>query len=274
MGRGSAILRGAVEVHVSEETKQVDVLIGGAGFAGLALAIALRQALGPSFAVAIADQAFARLPGDARAAAIVPAARRLFETIGVWERVTEQAQPILDMIVTDSRLQDAVRPVFLRFDGDVEPGEPFAHMVENGPLLAALVDKAKQEGVELRGTAVQNFASVPPPQRGREGSRGGSSHELVVDLADGTKIATRLLVGADGARSKIRTRAGILTRGWEYTQSSIVTTVAHERDQGGRAEEHSLPSGPFAILPLKGCRSSIVWTEEHKEAERIVALPD
>jgi 2-octaprenyl-6-methoxyphenol hydroxylase len=257
-----------------QATKNVDVLIGGAGFAGLALAIALRQALGPAFEVTVADPALGRALADARASAIVAAARRLFETIGVWDKIATEAQPILDMVVTDSRLQDAVRPVFLSFDGDVEPGEPFAHMVENGPLLAALTDKAKQEGVELRSTAVEDFASGPPPQRGREDSRGGSSHELVVDLADGTKIATRLLVGADGARSKIRTRAGILTRGWEYTQSSIVTTVAHERDHGGRAEEHFLPSGPFAILPLKGRRSSIVWTEEHKKAERIVALPD
>ncbi len=62
--------------------------------------------------------------------------------------------------------------------------------------------------------------------------------------------------------------------GWSYGQSGIVTTVAHERDHDGRAEEHFLPAGPFAILPLKGRRSSIVWTEETAEAERIVALSD
>ena len=72
---------------LDQDPKHVDVLIGGAGFAGLALAIALRQALGPSFAVAVADPAFVRAPVDARASAIVAAARRLFETIGVWERV-------------------------------------------------------------------------------------------------------------------------------------------------------------------------------------------
>src|SRR4029077_17235414 len=54
----------------------------------------------------------------------------------------------------------------------------------------------------------------------------------------------------------------------------IVTTVAHERDHHGRAEEHFLPAGPFAILPLQGKRSSIVWTEEKRESDRIVALPD
>ena len=62
--------------------------------------------------------------------------------------------------------------------------------------------------------------------------------------------------------------------GWDYKQSAIVTTVAHERDHNGRAEEHFLPAGPFAILPLTGKRSSIVWTEDAKEAERLIALPD
>ena len=69
-------------------------------------------------------------------------------------QVAAEAQPILDMVVTDSRLQDAVRPIFLTFDGDVAPGEPFAHMVENGPLLAALTEKAKDEGVALRPRAI------------------------------------------------------------------------------------------------------------------------
>jgi 2-octaprenyl-6-methoxyphenol hydroxylase len=95
-----------------------------------------------------------------------------------------------------------------------------------------------------------------------------------VTLAAGDTVSTRLLVAADGARSAIREAAGIACVGWNYGQSGIVTTVAHERDHGGRAEEHFLPAGPFAILPLQGRRSSIVWTEEAHEAERIVALPD
>jgi 2-octaprenyl-6-methoxyphenol hydroxylase len=238
--------------------QRIDVLIGGAGFAGLALAIALRQGLGPSFAVTVADPALERAGSDARASAIVAAARHLFETIGVWDKI--EAQPILDMVVTDSRLQDAVRPTFLTFDGDVEPGEPFAHMIENGPLLAALLDKAKEEGVELRPTAVADFELA--------------ANRIDVRLAEGDTIAARLLVAADGAHSKIRERADIASHGWSYDQSAIVTTVAHERDHHGRAEEHFLPAGPFAILPLTGRRSSIVWTEEAREAERIVALAD
>jgi 2-octaprenyl-6-methoxyphenol hydroxylase len=93
-------------------------------------------------------------------------------------------------------------------------------------------------------------------------------------LSDDATLSARLLVAADGARSAIREQAGIATHGWNYDQSGIVTTVAHERGHNGRAEEHFLPAGPFAILPLKGRRASIVWTETKSEAERIVALPD
>jgi 2-octaprenyl-6-methoxyphenol hydroxylase len=242
--------------------ERVDVLVGGAGVAGLALAVALRQGLGTSFAVTVADPALDKVPGDPRASTIVAAAQRLFTAIGVWGAVADAAQPILDMAVTDSRLTDAVRPVFLTFDGDAEPGQPFAHMVENGPLHAALLARARETGVVLQPAGIADSALSP------------EGRDVSVELASGERLRARLLVAADGAHSRIRERAGIPTRGWNYGQSAIVTTVAHERDHGGRAEEHFLPAGPFAILPLKHCRSSIVWTEHAAEAERILALPE
>jgi 2-octaprenyl-6-methoxyphenol hydroxylase len=240
---------------------RVDVLIAGGGFAGLTLAIALRKALGPSFAVAVADPALvANYAKDGRASAIVTGARRLYETIGVWDEVAAQAQPILDMVVTDSKLGDAVRPVFLAFSGDVEPGEPFAHMIENRYLVEVLAEKAKADGIDLRSSAVSKVSH--------------DGEGVTAGFVDGTALRARLLVAADGARSAIRQGAGIATHGWNYGQSAIVINVGHERDHDGRAEEHFLPAGPFAILPLKGRRSSIVWTEATEEAERIVALPD
>jgi len=238
---------------------QRGIVIGGGAFAGLALALALRQGLGPELPIIVADPALATRPSrDPRATAIVAACRRLFETIGAWADVASGAQPILDMVVTDSKLEDATRPAFLTFSGHVEPGEPFAHMVENRYLIDVLIRRAVAEGIDLRGLAVSDFAA-----------RGDG---VTVTLSDGGVIEASLLVAADGARSKLRERAGIATHGWDYDQSGIVATVGHERDHQGRAEEHFLPAGPFAILPLSGKRSSLVWTEKRAEAARIVAL--
>src|ERR1700723_1354372 len=139
---------------------QRSIVIGGGALAGLALALALRQGLGADIAVVVADPALGQRPSrDPRATAIVAACRRLFEVIGVWDQVAAEAQPILDMVVTDSKLQDATRPVFLTFAGNVEPGEPFAHMIENRHLIDALVKRAEAEGIELRAAAVATFDS-------------------------------------------------------------------------------------------------------------------
>ncbi|MEJ0074123.1 MAG: ubiquinone biosynthesis hydroxylase [Alphaproteobacteria bacterium] len=241
-------------------SQKADVVIAGGGFAGLALALALRQGLGDAFRIVVADPAFAAgAKPDLRASAIAAAARRMFEALGVWDAVAADAQPILDMVVTDSKLEHALRPVFLTFAGEIEEGEPFAHMIENAPLNAALAAKARTQGIELRATAVTGFEC------------GGS--RIGVSLGDGG-LSAALLVAADGARSRVREQAGIATHGWNYGQSAIVTTVAHERPHEGRAVEHFLPAGPFAILPLTGNRFSLVWTETDAEAARIVALPD
>lgn len=236
-----------------------DVVIAGAGYVGLATAVALRAAR-PSLSVAIVDAAPEGVwKKDGRASAIAAAACRMLAQLDAWDEIAPEAEPITDMVVTDSRTSDPVRPVFLTFGGDVAPGEPFAHMVRNVVLNGSLRKRAAALGVDLiEGVAVLGF------------DRGAAS--LAVHLADGVTLDTRLLVAADGVRSRLRDMAGIKTVHWDYGQSGIVCTVAHERPHNGRADEHFLPAGPFATLPLKGNRSSIVWTEKTEDAEKLIAL--
>ena len=245
-----------------DETSELDVLIAGAGYVGLAAAVSLKQAR-PSLAVAIVDAApEGAWQRDGRASAIAAAACRMLDRLGVWDRLAPQAQAITEMVITDSRTGDPVRPVFLTFDGEVAPGEPFAHMVANRDLNGALRAEAERLGIDIvEGIAVQGF----------EADGAG----VTVHLADGATLRARLLVAADGVKSRLRDMAGIQTVKWDYGQSGIVCTVEHERPHDGRAEEHFLPAGPFATLPLKPTeegknRSSIVWVERTADADRLV----
>ncbi|MBS7553291.1 ubiquinone biosynthesis hydroxylase [Ancylobacter dichloromethanicus] len=244
----------------SMRPRRYDAVMAGGGLAGLSLALALRQGLGDGARFAVADPASSRPAStDLRASAIAAGARRLFEALGVWERVAGEAEPILAMEITDSKLGDAARPVFLSFDGEVEPGEPFAHMVPNAVLQDAMTELARARGIELLPTRVAGFTPGPAG--------------TALRLADGAEPAASLLAACDGARSKLRALAGIGVTGWSYHQSAIVMTVGHERPHGGRAIEHFLPAGPFALLPLTGNRCSIVWTEPTEAAARLLALP-
>ncbi len=231
------------------------MLIAGGGLAGLALALALRQGSAGTLSVRLHDPAFARPPGR-RAFAIAAGTRRMLEILGVWGEVATAAQPLTAMDITDSALDEPVRPLFLSFEGEVEPGEPFAHMVEEGPLSAALQAAAERAGAVFSPIAVRSFRT--------------ERETIAIEAADGSSVAARLLVAADGARSRLREIAGISFYGWSYDQSAIVGTIRHERPHEGRAVEHFLPAGPFALLPLRGDRSSIVWTERRSAADAIL----
>jgi 2-octaprenyl-6-methoxyphenol hydroxylase len=240
---------------------QVDVAIGGGGNVGLALAVALTDALGPGFTVALIDRA--RWPAapdnDVRASALALGSKRLLTALGVWPQLAEFAQPVTAIDITDSRLGDAIRPILLSYDNTLNDKEPASYIVENDRLRAALIAAAEaRQGVSLLGgVALKGFAA--------------DAAGVHIDLGDAT-LRARLLIGADGRGSRLREAAGIKVLRWSYPQTGIVTSVGHSRPHGGRALQHFLPSGPFAILPLRHNRSCITWSEDASEAVRLLAL--
>ncbi|MFM2278945.1 MAG: hypothetical protein RLZZ444_1176 [Pseudomonadota bacterium] len=235
----------------------LDILVAGGGYVGLSVAVSIKKAA-PHLKIMVVDAAPEDTwKRDGRASAIAAAASRLLDALGLWNEILPQAQPINRMVITDSKIADPVRPVFLTFDGKVADGQPFAHMVPNPAMIGPLLRAAGELGVDLR------FATTV-------GSYRADQRCATATLSTGEVIEARLLVACDGAKSKLRDAAGIKTVHWDYGQSGIVTTVEHERPHEGVAEEHFLPAGPFAILPLPGNRSSLVWNERTADAEALV----
>jgi 2-octaprenyl-6-methoxyphenol hydroxylase len=246
---------------VTDAIPVFDVAIAGGGAAGLSLAASLKQALGVGASVAVVDPAPAPAHGSAepplRTVAIAGGPRRLLERIGAWEEIDPKAQPILKMDIMDGGVRDAVRLPHLHFEPRHD-GEPLAHMAFTDDIVRVLTTLCERLGVARLAVSVAGFRA--------------GKHVGELALADGGAIRARLAVAADGARSRLRALAEIQTIGWDYDQSGLVATIAHERDHEGRAEQHFLPAGPFAILPLPGRQSSIVWNERRADARALLAL--
>ena len=247
-------------------TQVQDVIVIGAALNGLAAALSLggRHVKRPLDVVVVDlkdPRGFASNSFDGRASAITSAARRMFEALGVWQQVAHEAQPMADIIVTDSATPGGARPVLLQFGAEDMRGGPSSHMIENRHLYAALLAEA-QQSPHIR------FAVGQPVERYHFGPG-----LAAVTLADGTELRASLIVAADGRNSPAREAAAIRLVGWPYDQMGLVATVEHELPHHGRAEEHFTPSGPFAILPLPGNRSSLVWSERTEAAQHMLALP-
>ncbi|MBL9063479.1 FAD-dependent monooxygenase [Tabrizicola sp.] len=245
-------------------TWDTDILIAGGGLNGPALALALAQG---GFRVTVVDARPARSRAEAgfdgRAYALAIASVRLLTAIGVWQRVADKAQPMLQIKASDGRAGEGSGPFFLHFDAaEIEEG-PMGHMLEDRHLYAAFLDAMQA----TPGITLLSGESVQAQEVGPSG--------VTVTLASGRRLTSGLLVGCDGRGSGVATRAGIRRIGWGYGQTALVTAIRHEKDHGGVAHQFFMPSGPLAILPLKGGHhSSIVWSETDATAAAIQALPD
>jgi 2-octaprenyl-6-methoxyphenol hydroxylase len=239
-----------------------DVLVGGGGMVGLTLGLALAHA---GLKVAVVDpipRAKATASAfDGRVSALSYSSVRMLETLGVWRELKECAQPINDILVTDSKLGGAPSPFSLHFDHR-EIGAPMGFIVENRDIRRALFACADESPL----LALECPASVRTFEV--------NTTEVHATLDTGQVIRARLLVGADGRESPLRECAALGIVAWSYPQWGIVATIAHERPHLGTAYEHFLPSGPFAILPMTGNRSSLVWTEKENLVKGMLSLGD
>lgn len=237
------------------------ILIAGGGMVGLTLALALAQGgldvvvIDPLPTFTVLDESF-----DGRVSALSYSIVRMLRILGVWQHLEPHAQPILDILVTDGAPGSTPSPFSLHFDHR-EIGEPMGAIAENRYIRRALF-AAVNAAERIEHITMRSVASL---------ARHADAMEAT--LSDGSRLRAELVVAADGRESALREQMGIRTIGWSYPQTGIVATVQHGQPHNGTAYEHFLPSGPFAILPMTGNRSSLVWTERQDLAPGLLQLP-
>ncbi|MDJ0877039.1 MAG: UbiH/UbiF/VisC/COQ6 family ubiquinone biosynthesis hydroxylase [Halieaceae bacterium] len=250
-----------------------DVIVVGGGIAGAALARALEDSglrLALVEARALDTGGIDHVPTatgvgdfDPRVSAITPASQRLLESLGAWEAlVASRICPYRSMAVWD-----ADGTGHIDFQAAEVDAPHLGHIIENRLLAGALLAGLdRQSGITLISPA-----RVADLDLAREG-------EVVVELEDGSALSAPLVVGADGALSRLRELAGFLTREWDYGHSALVTTVCTERPHEACAYQRFLATGPLAFLPLPDIDGrhycSIVWSAETGRAEQLLALDD
>lgn len=243
--------------------KQVDVVISGGGMVGLALALALGQGGLKVLVVDVLAPATTVAPSfDGRVSALAYAAVRMMRALKVWPHLEPQAQPIREILVSDGAIGRAASPFSLHFDSEEVGVDSLGHIAENRHTRAALHSAvAADTNITLIAPASVSALAAEPAR-------------VTVRLSDGSEFKAALVIAAEGRESQLRTQMGIGVIGWSYPQTGIVATVHHARPHNGVAYEHFLPSGPFAILPMTGDRSSLVWTETKGKAPAMLALDD
>jgi 2-octaprenyl-6-methoxyphenol hydroxylase len=243
--------------------KQTDVIISGGGMVGLTLALALAQGgLKITVVDAVVPEKTVAAEFDGRVSALAYAAIRMMRALKVWAHLEPHAQPIREILVSDGAIGRTASPFSLHFDAEEVGADSLGHIAENRHIRAALYAAvAAEPGITLIAPATVSALTVEPAC-------------IVAKLSNGDDLQAALAIAADGRESQLRGQMGIGVIGWSYPQTGIVATVHHARPHNGVAYEHFLPSGPFAILPMTGDRSSLVWTEARDKTSAMLALDD
>ncbi len=240
-----------------------DVLIVGGGLNGPALALALAGGGLSSIVLDAAPEPERRdADFDGRGYALSLTSLKMLGVLGLRDRIEDTAQPIEAITISDGRAGEGAAPWPLHFDQAEIDEAPMGAIVEDRHLRPALLDAlAETDPVQTRSRVRVTDQNVTPVG-------------VTVTLDTGETLSARLLVGCDGRNSSVADRAGISRLGWDYGQTSLVCAIEHDLPHEGRAHQFFMPPGPLAILPLKGNRSSIVWTESKENARQINGMDE
>jgi 2-octaprenyl-6-methoxyphenol hydroxylase len=237
------------------DQQHCDIAIVGAGAVGLAAALSLAAA---GRQVVLFGQASA--PRDGRTVALLDGSWRLLEALGLAETLDAVAAPLAVMrLVDDTGSLFKQPPVEFKA---AELGLPaFGWNVENAELVEAMAAKAAAEPrIRMIQQAVTEIMA--------------GADSVTVAGEGFTPVGARLVVGADGRKSRVREAAGITARDWSYPQVALTAILSHRREHQDASTEFHTRSGPCTLVPMSGRRSSLVWLVEPGEAERIAGLDD
>lgn len=246
---------------MSVKPKSTEILISGAGPAGLTLALGLGRA---GFSTTITDPRPVGPEGTVRGELgagrvylVAAGCWRIFDALGVGEGLRGAAEPVLKVAAAAG--SDAIA-----FDGhDAGAGDALGYVIEHAALVdvlgAAVLESAN---VDVRAPAGVAELAIDPAR-------------VRADLGDsGEQVTARLVVGCDGARSTVRTATDIGFEGWDYDYQAVSTVMTCPDGHGGRARQAFLRGGPIAALPMTNGRVNVVWSVKSAIAEALVAMSD
>lgn len=238
---------------------QTDILIVGGGIAGLGLAILLGQAgLRVTLSEPHAPPPLEQVSPTGRTVALMNTSLNILKSTQVLESVRAFSNPMERMRIIDDSAAGA-KAVRVEFPAS-EIGQPYFGLnIPNSILRAALFDRAR---------TVKNIRVIAAGLSGYEIGR----HEISARFEDGSEVTAKLIVGADGRDSAVRKLAGIEASLHPYAQSAITCLISHSRSHENTSTEFHRSSGPLALVPLPGQRSSVVWVESSSRADEIMRL--
>jgi 2-octaprenyl-6-methoxyphenol hydroxylase len=241
-------------------TQRSDILVAGAGAAGLTTAIALAQT---GFSVTVVGGLDTRRTG--RTVALFEASLRLYRALGLWDQLAPIAQPLRRI-----RLVDDTNNIFRLPPVELEAAEiglpAFGANIENAALVEALAAIARvTPGVTLVEGQIASYAPA--------------MDAIEANMADGERYIGSLLVGADGRNSLVRKFSLVGTRQWSYPQAALTAILTHERPHRATSTEFHTRIGPCTLVPMgkrEGAahRSSLVWLMSPEDAQRRMAMND